>query len=431
MSQTTPEPMEALKPHDEMCQVALKWLHGTAGCIVAVTEITSASTYEIPDAIGWRGGKSLLIECKVSRSDFLADKYKPHRRADAKCMGDYRYYMAPKGMLSADEIPEGWGLLEVNGGRVSVAKGQHPNKFTYDAPPFNGSKHHESAILCSVIRRMREGCPYIDARLSVSLEAATPQAPADHIGETTEMVAAPPVLPSDEECAKAIFQKAYKADVTTEDSHTGSGFSVKIAAGLIAKHRTAHQTAAAPRTSAFSGAKSGISHETGKEITGKNIGIAATRNALTAEDEEILFGKVAPVGRSADKETTLEMLRELKTCGDMSEHTREEVKKIITALEAQPQAPASAVECAEAINRDCFKFLEDGPWIDIKRAAQLITAHTASAVAEARERALEEAIAACASQGVTNEHPNWQQVNGQTHACCAAIRELKGKEGGV
>lgn len=30
-------------------------------------------------------------------------------------MGTKRYYCCPKGLLKKDELPEGWGLLEVNG----------------------------------------------------------------------------------------------------------------------------------------------------------------------------------------------------------------------------------------------------------------------------------------------------------------------------
>jgi hypothetical protein len=69
---------------------------------------------ELPDVIGFKMRHSDLIECKVSRSDFLADKRKSFRNEQSgKGMGDYRYYCCPKGLISTEELPDGWGLLYV------------------------------------------------------------------------------------------------------------------------------------------------------------------------------------------------------------------------------------------------------------------------------------------------------------------------------
>lgn len=76
-----------------------------------MAELSTANT-ETPDVIGWHGnGGSILIECKVSRSDFLADKNKVFRRDEDLGMGDVRYFAAPIGLLCADEMPAGWGLV--------------------------------------------------------------------------------------------------------------------------------------------------------------------------------------------------------------------------------------------------------------------------------------------------------------------------------
>ena len=37
---------------------------------------------------------------------------------DGGGLGSERFYFAPKGLISPDELPEGWGLLELKGGRV-------------------------------------------------------------------------------------------------------------------------------------------------------------------------------------------------------------------------------------------------------------------------------------------------------------------------
>lgn len=107
--------------HAELCALAVRWLKRPNsakghGCIVAVSECRAEMDGECPDAIGFRAGwhdGSVLVECKVSRADFLADKAKAHRRPGAG-MGTWRYYMAPAGVIRVEDLPERWGLLEVN-----------------------------------------------------------------------------------------------------------------------------------------------------------------------------------------------------------------------------------------------------------------------------------------------------------------------------
>ena len=45
-------------------------------------------------------------------------------------MGNRRYYLAPKGMIRPDDLPEGWGLLEPygNGFTASVGAGAFRDK---------------------------------------------------------------------------------------------------------------------------------------------------------------------------------------------------------------------------------------------------------------------------------------------------------------
>lgn len=71
----------------------------------------STTCVEKPDLIAWKLDASVLIEGKVSRSDFLKDQKKPFR-SDGTGIGNYRLYLAPVGLLSPDEIPSNWGLLE-------------------------------------------------------------------------------------------------------------------------------------------------------------------------------------------------------------------------------------------------------------------------------------------------------------------------------
>lgn len=105
--------------HQDLVQLAARWLK--AQCGVVLTEIGGGrSVYgEMPDAIGWSGSCSTVVECKRSRHDFFQDQKKPFRVNPKHGMGSYRFYLAPKGLLSpADVIPSGWGLLETSGKRV-------------------------------------------------------------------------------------------------------------------------------------------------------------------------------------------------------------------------------------------------------------------------------------------------------------------------
>jgi len=113
--------------HQELCSLAVNWLQRAPGrsgpaCQVAFSEAKGGWNGEIPDAIGFRTAAedegSVVVEVKVSRSDYLADRAKAHRQDGALGMGLYRYYMAPEGIISVQELPKGWGLVEVSPKRV-------------------------------------------------------------------------------------------------------------------------------------------------------------------------------------------------------------------------------------------------------------------------------------------------------------------------
>ncbi|PWI34873.1 adenylosuccinate synthase [Vibrio albus] len=122
--------------HADLCKKAVGWLKrsysaGGCGCPNAFSEVQSGSNGgEIVDAIGIKtaeGTETIVVEVKVSRSDFLADRKKPFRVEPEKGMGNYRYYMCPEGLISVDDLPPKWGLLHVGSrGKVTVLSG-HKN----------------------------------------------------------------------------------------------------------------------------------------------------------------------------------------------------------------------------------------------------------------------------------------------------------------
>ncbi|HET8668687.1 MAG TPA: hypothetical protein VFM10_11955 [Terriglobales bacterium] len=97
--------------HEALVTIAVAWLRRYR-CGIVLSE-QACCTGEVPDAIGWKGKcKSVLIECKVSRADFLVDRQKPWRQRPELGVGCERLYLAPANVIAPAELPSGWGLLE-------------------------------------------------------------------------------------------------------------------------------------------------------------------------------------------------------------------------------------------------------------------------------------------------------------------------------
>ncbi len=107
--------------HAQLVQKAVAWLRSYR-CGVVLSEQACASG-EVPDAIGWkRACHSVLVECKVSRADFLCDRDKPWRQKPKAGVGCERFYLVPAGLLRLQELPEGWGLLELRKREVTMTR---------------------------------------------------------------------------------------------------------------------------------------------------------------------------------------------------------------------------------------------------------------------------------------------------------------------
>ena len=105
--------------HSQLVKKAVYWLR-CYRCGVVLSE-QACVTGEMPDAIGWKQlCHSVLIECKATRADFLADRAKPFRQKPERGVGSERFYFTPAGLLRREELPAGWGLLELRGRRVEM-----------------------------------------------------------------------------------------------------------------------------------------------------------------------------------------------------------------------------------------------------------------------------------------------------------------------
>jgi hypothetical protein len=112
--------------HEKLVAKAVAWLR-TYGCGVVLSEQSCASG-ETPDAIGWkRACHSVVVECKVSRADFLADREKPFRQKQNVAMGCERFYLTPARLLSVADLPPGWGLVEIRGREVEMVHASERN----------------------------------------------------------------------------------------------------------------------------------------------------------------------------------------------------------------------------------------------------------------------------------------------------------------
>lgn len=116
--------------HDDIRDAAIDYVKREHGVYRWMTETrirqhwTGASAKaEIPDAIGYRGDMTVVIEAKVSEADFAADQRKPSRIRLDLGMGTFRYYAVPEYLIEGYQVRDPWGLLYVNdAGEVSLVK---------------------------------------------------------------------------------------------------------------------------------------------------------------------------------------------------------------------------------------------------------------------------------------------------------------------
>lgn len=110
--------------HRNLCIKAAKYLKSKgivpfSRCQYVVCELERQG--ESPDAFGFSSATTQLIEVKVSRSDFISDRYKHWRKHPAEGLGSHRCYMCPEGLIRPKDLPDKWGLLWVDeSGNITV-----------------------------------------------------------------------------------------------------------------------------------------------------------------------------------------------------------------------------------------------------------------------------------------------------------------------
>ncbi len=158
--------------HADLVVIAERWLIKSKGCGFVFRELHHVGSPEIPDAIGFKPGSgyehgSILVECKASRADFLADAKKAFRKRSESGVGAYRFYLSPAGVIKPEDLPARWGLIWVNErGKATQVVGPKGNCFSFSGADFHFSQRDlagEWGMMTSALRRLhlREVLPLI------------------------------------------------------------------------------------------------------------------------------------------------------------------------------------------------------------------------------------------------------------------------------
>jgi hypothetical protein len=100
--------------------MGVRWL--SRRCSVVLYEFATEAD-ENPDVIGWAPeAGSVVIECKLTRSDFLRDAAKTVRKKPRTGMGQRRYFLCPSDLIQVKDLPVKWGLLWTTKNQVIVKR---------------------------------------------------------------------------------------------------------------------------------------------------------------------------------------------------------------------------------------------------------------------------------------------------------------------
>jgi len=149
--------------HSHLIDIAERWLMKSKGCGFVLRELQCSGTSEIPDIIGFKlsnpySHSSILVECKVSRADFLADAKKDFRRKPESGVGAFRFYLCPAGVIHPEDLPRSWGLVWIDEKwRATQVVGPKGNAWTFSGAHFLFAERNMSAewgMMASALRRL-------------------------------------------------------------------------------------------------------------------------------------------------------------------------------------------------------------------------------------------------------------------------------------
>lgn len=135
--------------HTRLCRLSAKFLKAQSGVgsiprMNYVTVELCTLNEESADVFAWCSWTSVLIEVKISRSDFNRDFKKPFRTNPKDGLGEYRYYCCPEGIIQVEDLPDNWGLLWEKDNEIILVKNANRQQASLFA---------ERAIMTSIMRR--------------------------------------------------------------------------------------------------------------------------------------------------------------------------------------------------------------------------------------------------------------------------------------
>lgn len=140
--------------HKDLVDIAYKWILNNGHCGIAFKELSTLNR-EIPDVIGFASDYSAIIECKVSRTDFLKDKNKEFRKNPQLGMGIQRFYCCPTNLIKIEELPDKWGLIYVNEkGKAKCVHKNYKGNLNLSENGFDRNIKAEQRLLYSALRRI-------------------------------------------------------------------------------------------------------------------------------------------------------------------------------------------------------------------------------------------------------------------------------------
>jgi hypothetical protein len=157
--------------HADLVKLAVRWLRYRQRCPVVFAEMSSGET---PDAIGWYGARSILVECKVSRNDFFANQ----KKQNGVGMGEQRWFATRQGLVAPAEVPSTWGLLEWDG--------SHFRQTVKAVKRVEYARHHEIGLLISALRRIGVTAKGVSVKVYTTQTKNTAQAFIEVEGQVEE-----------------------------------------------------------------------------------------------------------------------------------------------------------------------------------------------------------------------------------------------------
>lgn len=168
--------------HAELVALGVRWLRDRQRCLAVISEnVTAWSTGECPDGFGINGRReTVLVECKASRADFLADRRKKFRALPGLGVGVKRYFLAERHVVGDLDLPERWGLLVPVDGRLRC-------RIKAEAQPANRDAEFE--LLFNVVRAYQaQGIRYLPCVMDGKVLAAKHAAHQSDIAEAQALM---------------------------------------------------------------------------------------------------------------------------------------------------------------------------------------------------------------------------------------------------